>query len=80
MPIHMIILLHTNRLRGRHEPEYELLDTGIFNENRYFDVFVEYAKDSAEDILIRITIFNRGPEDATFASVAYPLVPKLLAG
>ena len=58
-------IVTTNRLRGRHEPEYELLDTGIFNDNRYFDVFVEYAKDSAEDILIRITIFNRGPEDAT---------------
>jgi hypothetical protein len=58
-------IVTTNRLRGRHEPEYELLDTGIFNDNRYFDVFVEYVKDSAEDLLIRITIFNRGPEDAT---------------
>ncbi len=46
-------IVTTNRQRGRHEPEYELLDTGIFNDNRYFDVFVEYAKDSAEDILIR---------------------------
>ncbi len=64
MPIHTITWLPQTAMRGRHEPEYELLDTGIFNENRYFDVFVEYAKDSAEDILIRITIFNRGPEDA----------------
>jgi len=44
--------------------EYELLDTGVFNEDRYFDVFVEYAKDSQEDILIRITAANRGPEAA----------------
>jgi hypothetical protein len=41
-----------------------LLDTGVFNENRYFDVLVEYAKDSAEDILIRITVCNRGGEGA----------------
>ena len=45
--------------------EYELLDTGIFNENRYFDVFVEYAKASPEDILIKITAINRGPESAS---------------
>jgi hypothetical protein len=44
--------------------EYELLDTGVFNEDRYFDVFVEYAKSDAEDILVKITAFNRGPEDA----------------
>ena len=48
------------------EPEYELLDTGIFNEDRYFDVFVEYAKASPEDILIRITVLNRGPEAASY--------------
>ncbi len=56
-------IVSTNRRRSRNEPEYELLDTGIFNDNRYFDVFVEYAKDSPEDILIRITVFNRGAED-----------------
>src|SRR5262252_8937658 len=57
-------LVRTNRNRSRAEPEYELLDTGIFDEQRYFDVFVEYAKQSPEDILIRITIWNRCPEPA----------------
>jgi hypothetical protein len=57
-------IVETNRCRGRHEFEYELLDTGIFNEDRYFDIFVEYAKDSPEDILICITAVNRGPEAA----------------
>jgi Glycosyl hydrolase family 63 C-terminal domain len=51
--------------RSRQEFEYELLDTGIFDEDRYFDVFVEYAKASPEDILIEITAWNRGPEPAT---------------
>ncbi|WP_455389319.1 MGH1-like glycoside hydrolase domain-containing protein, partial [Petrachloros mirabilis] len=55
-------LVNTNRARSRYEFEYELLDTGIFRENRYFDVFVEYAKNSPDDILIRITAYNRGPE------------------
>src|ERR1700676_1386346 len=50
--------------RSRHEPEFELLDTGVFQEDRYFDVFVEYAKADVEDILIKITAFNRGPEAA----------------
>ena len=45
--------------------EYELLDTGIFNSDRYFDVFVEYAKQTPEDILIQISVCNRGPEPAT---------------
>jgi Glycosyl hydrolase family 63 C-terminal domain len=58
-------LVETNRRRGRNEPEYELLDTGIFNEERYFDVFVEYAKASPSDILIQITLCNRGPAAAT---------------
>ena len=53
-------IVSTNRRRSRYEPEYELLDTGIFNDNRYFDVFVEYAKESPEDILIRISVYNRG--------------------
>jgi len=57
-------LVASNRGRGRHEFEYELLDTGVFDEDRYFDVFVEYAKASAEDILIEITVHNRGPESA----------------
>ena len=57
-------LVDTNRGRSRNEFEYELLDTGVFNDNRYFDVFVEYAKESPEDILIQITIYNRGPEAA----------------
>ncbi len=58
-------LINTNRARNRNELEYELMDTGIFNDNRYFDVFVEYAKESPEDLLIMVTIHNRGPEDWT---------------
>ena len=57
-------LLEENKKRGRGEMEFELLDTGIFDDDRYFDVFVEYAKAGAHDILIRITAANRGPEDA----------------
>ncbi|HET7087009.1 MAG TPA: glucosidase [Anaerolineae bacterium] len=57
-------LVETNCRRNRNEMEYELLDTGVFNEDRYFDVFVEYAKAGPEDILIRITAANRGPEAA----------------
>ena len=57
-------LVQTNRRRSREEFEYELLDTGIFDTDRYFDVFVEYAKADPEDILIRITVHNRGPEKA----------------
>jgi hypothetical protein len=58
-------LVTTNRRRNRYEFEYELLDTGIFNQDRYFDVFVEYAKDSPEDVFIKISVFNRGAESAT---------------
>jgi hypothetical protein len=58
-------LTEENRRRTRCDPEFELTDTGIFDDNRYFDVFVEYAKAAPEDILIRITICNRGPEAAT---------------
>jgi hypothetical protein len=57
-------LLETNRRRSRNEFEYELLDTGIFSDDRYFDVFVEYAKSGPEDILVRITATNRGPDPA----------------
>ncbi|HKA12227.1 MAG TPA: glucosidase [Candidatus Dormibacteraeota bacterium] len=58
-------LVATNRARGRTEFEYELLDTGVFDDDRYFDVFVEYAKASPEDLLVQVTVHNRGPEDAT---------------
>src|SRR5467141_173 len=57
-------LVEGNRQRGRQAPEFELLDTGVFDENRYFDVLVEYAKAEVEDMLIRITVSNRGPEAA----------------
>jgi hypothetical protein len=57
-------LVEENRRRGRGQPEYELLDTGVFAENRYFDVVVEYAKAEADDILIRISTTNRGPDPA----------------
>src|SRR5437764_9806886 len=53
-------LVAENRSRGRDAPEFELVDTGIFEESRYFDVFAEYAKRSPDDILIRITVANRG--------------------
>jgi Glycosyl hydrolase family 63 C-terminal domain len=57
-------LVETNRRRSRNDMEYELLDTGVFDEDRYFDVFVEYAKEGPEDILVRITAINRGPDAA----------------
>ena len=57
-------LVETNRRRSREEFEYELLDTGVFDDDQYFDVFVEYAKASPEDILVRISVHNRGPERA----------------
>jgi hypothetical protein len=57
-------LVEENRQRNRHASEYELLDTGIFNDDRYFDVVVEYAKATTDDILIRITATNRGPDAA----------------
>jgi hypothetical protein len=57
-------LVATNKARGRRDLEYELLDTGVFDEDRYFDVFVEYAKAGPEDLLVEITAHNRGPDDA----------------
>ncbi len=57
-------LVRTNRARGKHEAEYELLDTGVFDHNRYFDVFVEYAKAGPDDVLVRISVANRGPDAA----------------
>ncbi len=58
-------IVETNRHRSKQEAEYELMDTGVFDESRYFDVFVEYAKADPENILIRITVANRGSEAAT---------------
>jgi len=66
-------LVETNRKRTRQELEYELLDTGVFDDDRYFDVFVEYAKAAPEDLLIRISVCNRGPDDA-----ALHVLPTLL--
>jgi len=57
-------LIEKNRSRSREEFEYELLDTGVFDADRYFDVFVEYAKAGPEDLLIKISVHNRGPETA----------------
>jgi hypothetical protein len=58
-------LVETNRSRSRNEAEYELLDTGVFDQDRYFDVFVEYAKESPDDILVKISVCNRGKEAAS---------------
>jgi len=57
-------LVDENRRRDKRQPEFELLDTGVFDDDRYFDLFVEYAKADVEDILIKITVTNRGPEAA----------------
>ena len=57
-------LIEENARRGEDQPEFELLDTGLFDTNRYFDVFVEYAKAAPDDILMLVTVHNRGPEAA----------------
>src|SRR3954462_273858 len=57
-------LVEENRKRSKQEPEFELHDTGIFKDNAYFDVFIEYAKAEADDMLIKITVHNRGKADA----------------
>ncbi len=57
-------LLEVNRARSKDDPEYELIDTGVFDEDRYFDILIEYAKADANDLLIRITATNRGPDPA----------------
>ena len=57
-------LVDENRRRGLNDPEFELIDTGIFDDDRYFDVFVEYAKADVDDVLMRITVYNRAPEAA----------------
>ncbi|WP_121357581.1 MGH1-like glycoside hydrolase domain-containing protein [Flavisolibacter nicotianae] len=59
------ILVEENRRRTKQEPEFEILDTGIFNDDNYFDVFVEYAKEREQAILIKITVYNRGREAAS---------------
>ncbi len=69
-------LVHGNRSRDRRAPELELINTGAFNDDRYFDIFVEYAKGSPEDILIRITAANRGACSRGIASAAHALVPQ----
>jgi hypothetical protein len=58
------LLVQENALRDRRQPEFEILDTGIFDTDRYFDVDIEYAKAGADDILLRLTVTNRGPEEA----------------
>src|SRR5258708_2160851 len=58
------LLLNESKRRTRLDPEYELEDTGVFDENRYFDVLAEYAKNDEDDIFIRVTIANRGPDAA----------------
>ncbi len=78
-------LVSENRRRGRALPEFELIDTGVFAEDRYFDVFVEYAKASPEDILVALTAFNRGPDPAEIHLLPAlwfrnTWVPKLVAG
>ena len=67
-------LVSTNSRRGKLDMEYELLDTGIFDEDRYFDVIVEYAKGAYDDILMLITAHNRGPDAATAAPAADAVV------
>src|SRR5262245_25030871 len=64
-------LVEESRRRGRNQPEYELLDTGIFDDDRYFDVFVEYAKAGPEDVLVQVTIHNRGPDAAPLHVLPY---------
>ena len=66
------LLVEENGRRGKNQPEFELLDTGVFDDDRYFDVFVEYAKAAPEDILMRVTVHNRGPDAATLQ-----LIPQL---
>lgn len=66
-------LVQENARRGRDQMEFELIDTGVFDEDRYFDVFVEYAKAGPDDILMRVTAHNRGPEEATLH-----LLPQIL--
>ena len=72
-------LVETNRRRSRADREYELIDTGVFDDDSYFDVFVEYAKAGPEDLLIEITAFNRGANAGGPSPAADAVVPKYLA-
>src|SRR5678816_256314 len=60
----MCIRDRVNQQRGKSDPEYELLDSGVFEHNQYFDLYVEYAKNDSTDIMIRITVINRGADAA----------------
>ena len=71
-------LVETNGRMTREDFEYELLDTGVFDDDRYFDVFVEYAKAGPEDMLVRITVHNRGPEVSAAAPAAHAVVSQYL--
>ena len=70
-------LVQQNR-KDRLSPEYELLDTGIFKDNRYFDCYIEYAKEEMNDILMKITVYNRGPEASYHPCTASSLVSQFL--
>ncbi len=71
-------LVEENARRGKLEREFEILDTGIFDEDRYFDVFAEYAKAAPDDICIRVTVCNRGPEAAPLHLLPTGVVPQHL--
>ena len=71
-------LVEENQRRGADQPEFELLDTGLFDADRYFDVFVEYAKAAPDDILMRVTVHNRGPEAAKLSLAAATVFPQHL--
>ena len=71
-------LVETNRGRTKEELEYELLDTGVFDDDRYFDVFLEYAKEGPEDILIKVSVHNRGKEAARLQLAPDAVVPEHL--
>ena len=71
-------LLLENRRRGRNDPEFEIQDTGVFSEQKYFDVFIEYAKASPEDILLKITAINSGRRRCTPAYPSEYLVSQYL--
>ena len=71
-------LVEENRRRGADQTEFELLDTGLFDDDRYFDVFVEYAKGAPDDVLMQITAHNRGPDSAPLIVAAATVLPQYL--
>jgi hypothetical protein len=71
-------LVEENRRRGKSEPEFELIDTGVFDEDRYFDVFVEFAKVDAEDVLVRITVHKPRTGSGNDPTVAAGVLPQHL--